>query len=166
LDKTCPICGNPYKGRNKNACSMGCYAKFKTNKKTCVVCGKEFADPECNLTKTCSPECSSAHRRQMHAQGVYAGTLEKAHEVAKTHPLTGRFETHMHAKEWVIQSPGGEIHRCRNLKLWLREHEDMIDGTVNQAWDGITKIKYSMQGKRKNKSKQWKGWQLLEWGDE
>jgi hypothetical protein len=71
----------------------------------------------------------------------------------------------MHAKEWVIQSPDGKTFRCRNLKLWLREHEDMLEGTVKQAWDGITKIKYSMQGKRKNMSHQWKGWRLLEWGD-
>ncbi|MEK8128636.1 hypothetical protein WMW72_12035 [Paenibacillus filicis] len=85
--------------------------------------------------------------------------------MAALSPLTGRFETHMHAKEWVIQSPDGEIYRCRNLKNWIREHIDMFDGTLNQAWDGIVKIKYSAQGKRKNPVSQWKGWRLLEWGD-
>ncbi len=78
---------------------MACYAKYKTNVKKCVVCGKEFNDPRCNMTVTCgNKECSRIHRQQLHEQGVYAGTLEKAHEAAKTHPLTGRFETHMHAK--------------------------------------------------------------------
>ncbi|KPU42137.1 hypothetical protein OXPF_39160 [Oxobacter pfennigii] len=123
-----------------------------------------FNDPHSNMTKTCSPGCSRVYRQNLHEQGVYNGTLEKAHEAAKTSPLTGHFETHMHAKSWVIQAPDGEIYKCRNLKLWLDEHQDMIDGTVRQAWDGITKIKYSMQGKRKFKSYQWKGWKLLDWG--
>ena len=164
-DKLCPICSKPL-GRNKYTCSMACWAKYKSTPKICIVCGKEFYDAPSNDTVTCGDECSKIHRQQMYINGVYAGTLEKAHEVAKTHPLTGRFETNMHAKNWKIQSPAGEIFECRNLKNWLREHEDMLDGTVAQAWDGISKIKYSMQGKRKHPSGQWKGWRLLEWGDE
>lgn len=164
--KTCPVCGTQFTGRNKYTCSMACYAKFKTGKKTCIVCGKEFADPACNLTVTCSPECSRIHRQKLHASGVYAGTLEKAWEVAKTHPLTGHFETHVNAKTWVIQAPDGTIYKCRNLMLWLEEHEEMLDGTVQQAWDGITKIKHSMLGKRKYKNYQWKGWRLLAWKED
>jgi predicted nucleic acid-binding Zn ribbon protein len=160
----CVICGQPL-GRNKIACSMACYAKLKTNMKTCIICGKEFADSQGNMTKTCSPECSSANRKQLHEHGVYDGTLKKAHEAFTTNPLTGRFETNVNAKEWVIQSPDGDIYTCRNLMLWLREHEDMLDGTVIQAWNGIVQIKHSMLGKRKNKSYQWKGWKLIEWGD-
>ena len=165
MDKKCPVCGEEYKGRNKITCCMACYAVYKSHKKKCVVCGKEFFDAPSNDTITCSKACSITHRQQLHEQGVYDGTLEKAHEAAKTHPLTGRFETHMHAKTWKIQAPDGQIYECRNLKNWLREHEDLIDGTVSQSWDGITKIKYSMQGKRKFKNYQWKGWRLLEWGD-
>ncbi|RJE88639.1 hypothetical protein D3P07_11640 [Paenibacillus sp. 1011MAR3C5] len=71
----------------------------------------------------------------------------------------------MHAKEWVIQSPTGEIFKCRNLQNWLRENSHMYDGTLTQAVDGIMKIKYSAQGKRKKKVSQWKGWRLLEWSD-
>lgn len=162
--KICPICSKPL-GRNKYTCSMACWAIFKSTPKVCVVCGNAFNDPASNMTVTCSDKCSTLHRQQLHANGVYDGFLEKAHEVSKNHPLTGRFETHMHAKTWRIQSPSGEIFECRNLKNWLREHEDLLDGTVAQAWDGITKIKYSMQCKRKNKSSQWKGWKLLEWGE-
>lgn len=161
---TCPICGKLL-GKNKNCCSRACYSIFRRNVKKCIVCGEDFYCPECNMTVTCSKECSRLHRQQMHVDGKYAGTLEKAHEAAKNNPLTGRFETHMHAKTWKIQSPAGDIYECRNLKNWLREHEDLLNGTVRQAWDGITKIKYTMQGKRKNKSHQWKGWRLLEWGD-
>ncbi|REK69355.1 hypothetical protein DX130_24655 [Paenibacillus paeoniae] len=72
----------------------------------------------------------------------------------------------MHAKEWVIQSPSGEVYKCRNLKKWLRDNEHLYEGTLKQAADGIMKIKYSAQGKRKRKSTQWKGWRLLAWNDE
>jgi len=144
---------------------MACWASFKSTPKMCIVCGKEFYDAPSNMTVTCGPECSVKHRQQMYLDGVNAGALQKAHEVAKDHPLTGRFETHMHAKTWIIKSPAGEIFECRNLKNWLRDHEDLLDGTVNQAWDGITKIKYSLQGKRKNPSRQWKGWRLIEYGE-
>ncbi|MEK3876808.1 hypothetical protein [Paenibacillus sp. FSL M7-0420] len=90
---------------------------------------------------------------------------EVATYVVGVHSPLERVETHMHAKEWVIVSPDGKTYRCSNLKHWLREHEHLLDGTVTQASDGIRKIKYSLQGKRKNKSYHWKGWQLLEWGD-
>jgi predicted nucleic acid-binding Zn ribbon protein len=160
----CPICGKS-NGRNLKACSRECYAKLRTHHKICVVCGSIFADPLANMTVTCSKECSKQHRRDLYNEGKNDASLQKAHEMLGDSPLTGRFETHMHAKEWVIQSPSGDTYKCRNLKNWLREHEDMLDGTVNQAWDGISKIKYSMQGKRKNPSYQWKGWRLNEWGE-
>lgn len=160
----CPICGRPL-GRNKNACSQTCYSELRQNYKTCVVCGEKFADSLSNPTVTCSPECSSENRRRLHASGTYNDATKAMIEVRLNHPLLGQYETHINAKTWVIQAPDGNVYRCRNLKLWLREHEEMIDGTVQQAWDGITKIKYSMQGKRKDKSHQWKGWRLIEWGE-
>lgn len=159
----CPVCGKP-RGRNKNACSMECYAKLKTNHKTCIVCGSTFADPQCNDTVTCSPECSKKHRQNLYESGINTAALAKAHEMIPFSPLTGPFTTNINARDWVIQSPDGQIYECRNLKLWLREHADMLDGTVSQAWDGISKIKYSAQGKRKNPSYQWKGWRLISWG--
>lgn len=164
MSKVCPVCGKPL-GRNKNACSMACYSELRSHKKICTVCGKEFPCPPANLNVTCSPGCSKENRKRLAAAGVNNAALEKAHERLPTHPLTGRFETHINAKEWVIQDPAGNVHKCRNLLLWLREHEDMLDGTPRQAWDGLTKIKYSMQGKRKNKLYQWKGWRLIDYGD-
>lgn len=161
---SCSICGKPL-GRNKNACSRACYSILRQHTRECVICGTLFPTPPSAETVTCSPACSTANRKQLAAAGVNDTGLQKAHERLPESPLTGRFETHIHAKEWVIQSPDGRIYKCRNLKNWLREHEGLLDGTVKQAWDGITKIKYSMQGKRKFKSSQWKGWRLLEWGD-
>lgn len=163
---TCPVCGKS-NGRNKNACSHACYAKLRMQYKKCPICGDEFHDPHSNATKTCrKPECSKVYRQQLYAKGVYDAALDKAHEVIRIHPLTGRFETHVNAKTWIIKAPDGQIYECRNLMHWLREHEDLLDGTAKQAWDGITKIKYTMQGKRpRSKSKSWKGWTLIEYGE-
>ena len=165
MDKLCPICKLRPLGRNKYACSMACFAIYKTQYKTCVVCGRKFKNPKSNDTVTCSLKCSRLHRQQLHNDGVYDDSLKKAHEAAKTNPLTGRFETNVNAKTWKIQAPDGTIYVCRNLMLWLEQHSDILDGTPRQAWDGITKIKYSLQSKRKFKSYQWKGWKLLEWFD-
>ena len=160
----CPICGNPL-GRNKKACSLACYSELKSHKRKCVICGTEFTCPPSADTVTCGLTCSTENRKRLAAAGVNTPALQKAHKMLPLSPLTGRFETHMHAREWVIQDPVGNIHKCRNLLNWLREHEDMLDGTPKQAWDGITKIKYSMQGKRKRQSYQWKGWKLIEYGE-
>jgi predicted nucleic acid-binding Zn ribbon protein len=163
-EKQCPICGKPL-GRNKYTCSRKCYNIWRSHTKICVVCGKSYYDAPSNDTVTCSPDCSKDHRQQLYYRGTYNKALQRAHEILPLHPLTGMFDTNVHAKEWVIQSPGGRKYKCRNLLNWLREHSDMLEGTPMQAWDGIVKIKYSMQGKRKYISHQWKGWRLLEYGD-
>ena len=160
---SCPICGKP-KGRNKNTCSMACYAAWKTQYKICIVCGATFADPQSNPTVTCGPDCSRQHRQELYTKGINTAALKKAHETLPFRPLTGPFVTNINAKDWIIQSPSGQIYECRNLMLWLRNHSDLLDGTPEQAWDGIAKIKYTMQGKRKNPSHQWKGWRLINYG--
>lgn len=163
--KTCPICKKPI-GRNKICCSRSCYAIYRSNQKACAVCGKKFYDSKSNDTVCCSPECSKMRRHKLGLQGTFNKGLCSAHKAIQDDPRFLPCENHINAKTWVIQSPDGTIYRCHNLKNWLREHKNMIDGSVNQAWDGISKIKYSMEGKRKFKSYQWKGWRLLDWGDE
>lgn len=162
---TCPICGKS-NGRNKKACSHECYAKLRQHTKTCAVCGAEFEAPPSSDKITCSRACSTENRKRMQATGIYGESIERMHEAIPNSPLTGRFETHMHAKSWIIQAPDGQIYECRNLINWLREHEDLLDGTVKQAFDGICKIKYTMQGRRpRTKSKSWKGWTLINYGE-
>jgi len=161
----CPVCGGPL-GRNKNACSHACNSILRSNVKSCIICGESFQAPPSSEKVTCSPSCSTENRRQIAAAGINTPAIQKAHEQLPHSPLTGQFETHMHAKTWVIQSPTGEVYRCRNLKLWLRENEDLLDGTVKQAWDGFAKMKASQLGRRKRPLNQWKGWRLLEFSDE
>ena len=170
--KNCATCGKKFEAKTNASkyCSEECFKVVRKKRKalqtkTCIVCGKEFFDHPSNMTKTCSKECSIKNRQRDEHKSKIIALVPKAHEVAATHPLTGRFETNVNARSWKIQAPDGQVYECRNLKLWLRNHEDMLDGTVEQAWDGISKIKYSMQGKRKNTVSQWKGWLLLDWGD-
>ncbi|MGN7457447.1 hypothetical protein ACTHPH_21770 [Paenibacillus pasadenensis] len=160
----CKVCGGE-RGRNKNACSRKCYSTLRQNVKKCIICRLPFSAPPSSDKVTCSIQCSKKNRQNLAAAGTFSAGIQKAHIALPHKPLTGRFDTHVNAKEWTIQAPDGTIHSCRNLKNWLRQHEDLLDGTVKQAWDGIVKIKYSMQGKRKNPSYQWKGWRLIEWGE-
>ncbi|NDL68002.1 hypothetical protein [Anaerotalea alkaliphila] len=160
----CPICGKP-NGRNKKACSHACYAELRQNYKTCIVCGKQFPDSKTNMTVTCSLECSKRHRKDLASSGIYDDALDAAHKITPVHPKTGSFETNIHAKSWTIKAPDGKVYKCRNLKLWCKEHADLFDGTPRQAWDGLAKIKYSAQGKRKNRAYQWKGWTLIDYDD-
>jgi len=91
--------------------------------------------------------------------------MQKAHVAFNKSELCQPGENHFGAKTWIIKSPSGKIYECRNLLHFIRENAELFDGSVRQAWDGITKIKYTMQGKRKFPSHSWKGWTLIEFGD-
>ena len=138
----------------------------KQHYKTCPVCGKKFKNSAANLTVCCSSECSKIHREQLHKNGVYeeaiknmrAGFYEKIDEIGP--------EKHWIAKHWVIESPDGQVFECDNLLNFIRENPDLFDGTPRQAFDGFQKIKATMEGKRKkNPSRSWKGWRLLDYGE-
>ena len=168
----CPVCGNTEqarsdKGRNRLACSRACNSALRSNKKTCAVCGREFPCPPANNVSTCSPECRKILRARVFAgkQDVYMQSLGNAHAGYDASPVCQPDENNSHAKEWIIRSPSGKTYECRNLLHFIRENAELFDGTAKQAWDGLTKIKYSMQGKRRRKSAQWKGWTLVKWGE-
>ncbi|MFB5269321.1 hypothetical protein ACE41H_21400 [Paenibacillus enshidis] len=105
------------------------------------------------------------NRRNIALQGVARLASDRAAELNPHNPIMGRFETHVNAKEWVIKSPDGEVFRCRNLMNWLREHEDLLDGTVKNAFTGLCAIKRSMSGASKRNNRVWKGWTVIDWGD-
>ena len=164
-DNLCPVCGKD-KGRNKIACSWACNSALRSNKKECVICGKEYLCPPTNYVKTCSKQCSSALRTKINKEkAVYNEALVTARANLAESPIFQPDENHVNARTWVIKSPSGEVYECRNLMNFIRENAELFNNEIRQAWDGITKIKYSMQGKRKFKSSQWKGWTLIEWGD-
>ena len=134
--------------------------------KICVICGKEFEDSPSNPNKTCRDgECSKVHRQNLYKEGKYDRSIERMHKNISVSPLTGPFETHQHAKSWVIVSPDGTRYSCRNLSLWAREHEDILPGTVSQFTRSIRKIKQSYLGKALNPCYHYKGWALESWED-
>ncbi|MEJ3719156.1 hypothetical protein WGM54_14135 [Paenibacillus polymyxa] len=133
--------------------------------KICTVCGERFKAGLTSNRKTCSPQCASSNRRTLAKSGLAKKMSKKALELQPSNPLLGRFETHIHAKEWAIKSPEGQVFRCRNLLNWLREHEDMLDGTIKQAFVGFSQIKRSMKGASKRNNRTWKGWTVVDWGE-
>ena len=159
--KYCLVCGKELVGRQKKFCSKKCMGLGKQGYKTCVVCGKIFKDSASNGSLCCSKECSKINRQNLYKNGVYDQAIEKMHyNFNKKVQEIGK-ENHWIAKHWVISSPNGKIYECDNLLNFIREHQELFDGTIKQAYDGIQKIKASQEGKRKRPSTQWKGWRLI-----
>lgn len=163
----CKGCGNPLLPNRKTYCNRSCMSAGMRQPflKRCKVCKELFPTVRSSKRVTCSAECNSINRRRIAKSGVAQKASDKAKEVIPSLPHLGRFETHIHAKEWVIRSPDGIVYHCRNLMHWLREHADMLPGTPRQAWVGLASIKLSMQGRIKRTARTWKGWTVVDWGE-
>lgn len=133
----------------------------KQGYKTCIICGKRFKDSASNENICCSPECSKIHRQNLYKTGAYDQTMEKMRRNFKQKIDEIGKENHWITKHWVISSPDGRIYECDNLLNFIREHQELFDGTIRQAYDGFQKIKASQEGKRKRPTTQWKGWHLI-----
>lgn len=161
VQKYCLVCGKKLTGRQKKYCSKKCMGLSKQGYKICCVCGKRFKDSKSNQNCCCSRECSKIHRQNLHKTGVYNDTIDKMHKRHFEKIKEIGKENHWITKHWIISSPDGKIYECDNLLNFIREHQELFDGSVKQAYDGIIKIKSSLEGKRKKPSYQWKGWRLI-----
>lgn len=164
-DRKCLNCGGDL-GRNKYYCCQKCRAEYIRNRKKCVVCGRYFYAPPSSGKKTCSKACEKIERSNSGKTGKSSQNLIAAQKAAIISPNSGRFETNVRAKSWVLQSPDGTIYNVNNLILWACEHADMLPGTPKQFAFGVRTIKQSLQGKKKRGCYQYKGWRLLAWYDE
>lgn len=52
--------------------------------------------------------------------------LANSVEEMKTNPRRGRFETNMHARDWHLRDPYGDVYHFRNLKHFIREHRHLF----------------------------------------
>lgn len=112
----------------------------------------------------CSPECSSIHRKMLYSSGTLTDihkVREKMFELSESLDASERWGT----KHWVIQSPSGKVYEIDNLFNFIKNNPELFDGTPRQAYDGFSKIKASMEGKRKNPSSGWKGWTLVSYSE-
>lgn len=148
------------------------------NKKTCVVCGRQFDCPPSSKKITCSPECSRIRKAQTHKgkRNVWSTesrdklsalgqteNLRLGTEAAKKSPKSGRFETNINAKIWRLTSPEGKVYMCKNLALWCRNNCDLFgfDSTEQNARKvraGLTHAKRGKQGKKTALTSMYKGW--------
>ena len=161
--KKCLNCGMEILSKNKYYCCQKCRAKYIRNKKTCVICGKEFFAPPTSGKKTCSKK---SERVKNGKSSLYARTMALAQKAAKESPNSGQYETNAVAKSWVIQSPEGKVYKINNLSLWARENEAILPSSAKLFAAGMRDIKRSEQGKKKRGSLQYKGWLLLSWSEE
>ena len=92
-----------------------------------------------------------------------------ATEAARKSPLAGKSESNIHAKEWVLIAPDGQVYRVRNLYNFVRENTHLFapvdtiwkrrggkrgtGGEYCNATAGLANIKGG-------KAKSWKGWKL------
>lgn len=148
--------------------------------KKCIVCGKEFKAPPSAKKITCSKECLKIRRSQINrgkkmseasvermsawakSQG-FTDNLKKGTQAAMASPKSGRFETNVSAKDWILISPFGETYKCHSLTNFIRKNPQLfdIDGSdeeVNRVAAGIRSIKGNMKHNRRGHS--YHGWTL------
>jgi hypothetical protein len=96
-------------------------------------------------------------------------------EAAKVSPKSGRGETNVHAMDWTLVSPNGDVYRCHNLHEFVRRHPELFSdadvvwkrvggkrgtgGEYCNATSGFSMI-------RGGRAKSWKGWTLLLEGEQ
>jgi len=93
-----------------------------------------------------------------------------ATEGAKSSVKSGRFDTNIHAKNWVLVSPDDKTYRATNLHHFVRENPHLFNesdvtwkrkggkrgtgGEYCNATAGLSNI-------RGGKTEAWKGWRLI-----
>lgn len=115
-------------------------------------CGNEVIVRNNNLKSGHTTSCGC--RREEFYQ-----TPERRIEGVKKSPKTGRFETNMHAKKWILSAPNETVYRFRNLSLFIRNNPELFD-VVGTDKD-VTKIVKELSAIR-NSHKKWHGWTIRE----
>lgn len=139
--------------------------------KKCMVCGKEFKSSPSDKKITCSRECLKVRRKQInlgkkmsdesvakmstHAKSLgQTENLKKGTSAAKESPKSGRFETNINAKDWILISPTGKRYECHSLNNFIRKNSQLfgIDGSdneVNRIASGFRVIKRNIKKNRR-----------------
>lgn len=99
-------------------------------------------------------------------------SAKKATAAAQKSPLSGRFETNINAKEWVIMDPTGKTYKCTNLRNWIRNNIELFTDIENAADDPkiVDRIYHGFSTAKRNtiagkSGTTWYGWSVIGWGD-
>lgn len=99
-------------------------------------------------------------------------SIKKATEAAQKSPLSGRFETNINAKEWVIMDPTGKTYKFTNLRNWIRNNIELFTDIENAADDPkiVDRIYSGFSTAKRNtiagkSGTTWYGWSVIGWGD-
>lgn len=89
-----------------------------------------------------------------------------ATEAAKKSPKSGRFETNVNAKQWILIAPDGTKYECLNLSHWARAHAELFgfepgDAATRKIVHGFTNLAQTFYGTRTG-IYTYKGWRLEE----
>ena len=152
-------------------------------KRTCIICGKEFFVYPSQNNVTCGKECRKEYARRRQTGRRYSDdskekmrTIARGRDMsevqsagtaaAKESPKSGRFETNVNAKEWHLVSPEGREFRFRSLACWLRENCREHFGCEPYArefynvYSGLRNAKRSMLGGN-YRTPTYKGWKVI-----
>jgi hypothetical protein len=87
---------------------------------------------------------------------------------ALKNPKLRATDLHIAAKEWVLRGPDGQVFQFRNLKKWVREHEELFDptdvvwkemnGVANQAWCRAFQALGRLRPTSSKHIPEWNGW--------
>lgn len=99
-------------------------------------------------------------------------SVKKATAAAQKSPLSGRFETNVNAKEWVLMDPTGKTYKCTNLRNWIRNNIELFTDIENAADDPkiVDRICHGLGTAKRNTIAEksgttWYGWSVIGWGD-
>ena len=97
---------------------------------------------------------------------------KKGTAAAQKPPLSGRFETNINAKEWVIMDPTGKTYKFTNLRNWIRENIELFTDVENAKKKKkiVDRIHHGLGTAKRNtiagkSGTTWYGWSVIGWGD-
>ena len=152
------------------------------NKKTCVICGREFFSPPSSKKVTCSAACRSeraarasreskgrhwseekvAKRKNDQSVMAHMANLQKiGNSKAMENPKNQRGPQNKEAKVWTIYPPEcDDPIVVKNLTDWARKNYDLfepgsddIDATAKRIVAGFSAIAQTLKGNRSSVGK-------------
>lgn len=149
--------------------------------KKCLVCGKEFKCSPSDKIVTCSRQCLSIRRGQVSRGRKLSNkaranmseaakkkesydNLKKGTPAAQKSPKSGRFDTNINAKDWVLISPEGIRYECHSMINFIRKNPELFgingdDESVNRCAAGIRTIKGNILHGRRGHT--YHGWTVI-----